>query len=92
MTRRTININEPVGLKLTDAGKAHYARFWYRAIDNTSLTQRYVDEYIASKTTPDKDGFVWWQLWHVMEVFGTTMGIGMSPPYFERNELVFKDL
>lgn len=84
--KQPININIAVGLKLTEAGKKHYRKFFD---DYALVAPGVVDAHVDRMTKPDKDGYVWWQLWHVMEVFGSLMHLGMIEQPFERNELVF---
>ena len=70
----TFNINETVKIRLTATGIKVLSDFWA--------------EYDICKTyTPDENGYLEMQLWHVMEVFGDSLRLGCDPP-FETNILI----
>jgi len=69
------NINEMVRVKLTDHGRMMHKKFHDDLFMDFLLTQKY--------TPPEEDSEGWsrWQLWMLMEVFGSHFSHGCDLPF-----------
>jgi hypothetical protein len=64
---RKFNINENVKIKLTDSGIKMYKEY-YKGIKNTAPRL-------------DKDGYYRDQLWHIIKMFGSNIGMCCELPF-----------
>jgi hypothetical protein len=79
-----ININEYVYVQLTEKGKQVYYDY-YHALDklgNLNLGELELQEY--------KEGYVKFQLWQFIQIFGPKIYLGMTEPLFKNNDLQFR--
>ena len=71
---RKFNVNLDVKVKLTNWGREVYEAY-------------HLKEYGLSTKFPfvprleDENGYSTWQLWHLMNVFGQHIGLGMPHPF-----------
>lgn len=72
------NINDYVAVRLTDAGRAHHKADFERRMSKAKLAFEY------RPPVEDADGWSRWQLWALMEAFGSLCTLGCVPP-FETN-------
>lgn len=74
----TVNVNDTVHVRLTDAGRARVMA-WARDLGinpEHAMTDR------------EKRGE--FQIWHLMQVFGDAMYNGQPEPMFEHNDISFE--
>ena len=84
--RRALNINDYVWVKLKEAGYKHWMEKYNRFLP---FEQRQSMSFFKDA---EKDGYVKFQLWDFMEIFGDGICFG-SPPIFETTiEFLEKDL
>lgn len=69
------NINNPVWVKLTERGEKIWAAYWMRfpELGHTGVPRE------CRKT--DAQGRTEFQLWTLMEIFGSSLNIGFDPPF-----------
>ena len=85
---KTLNLNDIIKVKLTDAGMDIYYHHW------DEFNARCGQEIIKpSYPIVDEDGFVKFQLWYFMEIYGRHMSL-TSPQFIEDNNIYIyeKDL
>lgn len=78
------NMNDKVLVKLKDEG------FKYWQDDYRHLPDKYKPSIDDLKAKADKDGFIEFQLWEFMRLFGETISLE-SVPIFENNIRFYKD-
>jgi hypothetical protein len=78
-----VNLNDKVSVRLTPAGEAIWAD-WYRA----GNPLRSIPDYITKKI--DEKGWISFQLWDFMNVFGPALYLGMHAPLFVENDVRFE--
>lgn len=73
------NLNDDVGVRLTERGREIHLR------DHQELMATIVANGGPSlqyrPPVEDAGGWSWWQLWHLMQVFGPHITMGMAPPF-----------
>lgn len=69
MGKRQFNINDYVWVKLTEKGRQLYRDEYYRLMK----------EY--PKIEEDKEGYSRWQMWDLMQTFGSFCGLGSPLPF-----------
>jgi len=72
---RKFNINRNVKVKLTKVGRAVYNEYY----TNSPVT--------PPKIVEDAEGYSEWQMWELMQIFGSHVGMGIEAP-FELNVLI----
>jgi hypothetical protein len=80
MKRILFNTNCKVWVRLTAKGKEVYNKHWDKYIRWANIT--------APELKPDKDGWVEFQLWDLMNIFGESHYNGCDIP-FEGNVILF---
>ncbi len=82
-----INLNHTIKVKLTDLGKEIYKHQYDK-----------ISEFLKSNGAPplvphdlhyDKDGYVRFQLWSFMGIFGKYATMG-SQPFIEKNTMIYE--
>lgn len=71
---RPVNLNEHIKVKLTPEGEKIY-KVYYHGKDYASLPTE-----LLPGLTPDKDGYVEFQLWDFMLIFGQHFHMGVNAP------------
>lgn len=91
------NLNDTIIVELEDEGFEHWMK-WYNKTyeDFANITQNkalneYMRplEYFTSKK--DKDGFVSFQAWNFMEIFGSSIQFGKRPIFNPNIKIVTND-
>ncbi len=77
------NINDSVLIKLNDKGFEHWIDSWKDVPKQYQPTLEYLKERM------DKDGYIQFQLWSFMEIFGETISMGGNQ-LFENNIRFYK--
>jgi hypothetical protein len=89
-----ININEQVRVKLTDYGREveqKYLRTLF-AGSMTRLSAQERERFVRDCTREaDVLGYSKWQLWELMQVFGSELFNGQPKQLFEKNDLYIGD-
>lgn len=75
----SFNINESVGVKLTAKGLRIYFNHYG------------ISDYMGMNA-PDADGYAWFQLWHLMSIFGDDVYNGATLPFETTIRLNAQDL
>ena len=70
-----INVNDYVKIKLTEAGRSELKK-QYRELEKEYSIVGHI-----GMPKEDEDGWSKWQLWRVMQVFGSTLHLGMNEPF-----------
>ena len=73
------NINENVMVKLTDVGREIHKKAHDDFCENFPSVSDDIKEYHPKKE--DIQGWSEWQLWSLMEMFGSHIGLGVEPPF-----------
>lgn len=83
----TYNINYKIKVKLTEHGKAILG---HELVDTMSMlnTLKFLEDYVPYPE--DKDGYITFQLWDFMRIFGSHFYMG-CPLIIEHNEIIFID-
>lgn len=85
MHKLEFNINDHVYVKLTDVGKERLKKNYVEYCDHLrSMGGSYPFEF--SLPTEDENGWSRWQLWELMNEFGSHLYTG-CPTYFESNKI-----
>lgn len=76
---QTFNVNDYVKVKLTDRGKYIY----YHQFDdiNMNIIKKGCQPLNPIELTYDEDGYVEFQLWHLMSIFGAYLFNGCDIPF-----------
>lgn len=69
------NVNDRVRIKLNEHGLRLHRADWERWTSEAGLSRKYTPPVI------DEHGYSSFQLWHVMELFGPHMGLGLECPF-----------
>lgn len=77
-----MNINDCVWVRLTKEGERRWAEEWQH------INSGGVPEAIRKSQT-EKDGFVKFQLWELMHIFGGAIHMGITSPFVD-NEVQFQ--
>lgn len=83
------NLNNDIKVKLTEAGYQHWMTDWnkyYVLLNDKEMIQPL--SYFKKKE--DKDGYVTFQGWQFMEIFGKTIDAG-RPPIFSTGIIIFPE-
>jgi len=72
MRYRAFNLNDIIKAKLLPEGLAIHKANYIRVM------QPLLDEYPYRELTADKDGYIEFQAWNFMGIFGAYIGCGMS--------------
>lgn len=82
-----MNLNDTVRVKLNDHGRQWLCSFYEQSFEDWPLTNRKeVIEGSLKAYEPREDGYVYLQLWVLIEIFGGTIRLGAQVP-FESSEL-----
>ena len=76
------NVNDTVRVRLTDYGRRCLAENYHR------LSVSFGAPIHAPNPKPDADGWTEWQLWELMQEFGSHMSMGSPVPFETTIELV----
>lgn len=68
------NVNSKVKVKLTDKG-------WDILRADRERMQKLVPTHDWKLPTPDEDGYLTYQMWTFMQMFGPHITMGMMPPF-----------
>ena len=72
------NLNYSVFVKLTNEGY----EYWKKKNDNIfSQVPKWVKEVNYYKNKADKNGFIKFQMWEFMQIFGDSIGLGYQPKF-----------
>lgn len=85
---KSLNINDTIKVKLNEVGLAIYA-------DRAKETNKKFEENNIKYRCPifpkrDDKGFVEFQLWDLMNLYGKHLELALTPP-FENNKIYFDD-
>ena len=91
MKEFSFNINHIIKVKLTDSGKdilnKHFSKInKYCA----SLELGYTPTQYAEEYAEDIDGYIQFQLWDFMNIFGSYFMLG-SPVLIQNNDIIFNE-
>ena len=71
----TFNINEYVSVRLTDFGRKRHKEDFDQWTSAAGLTLQY------HPPAEDEDGWSKWQLWVLMQLFGSVISMGCEQPF-----------
>ena len=80
MKRRPFNLNDYFYIKLKPAGFVYWKSYWDKYLDKYGKSQT-LQHY---KEKADKNGWVKFQAWEFLEIFGETCRYGVAK-YFDIN-------
>ena len=83
------NINNMIKVKLTEHGKAILSQEESR-IANVLKNLNFSDADNYSPYSEDEDGYIKFQMWDFMRIFGSHFDLG-CPLIIENNEIIFPD-
>ncbi len=71
---KAININSSVKIKLTDKGRKVYRNHLYDILGSIYRKNNEIEKLF--NIDEDKQGYSTWQLWKLMSIFGSHIGMG----------------
>ena len=89
MNTKKFNINEYVWVKLTPAGEEIYLRSLMTHPPKTREVRMRMSLGFANR---DVDGYIRFQLWQFMQLFGAHLWNGCDPPFDSSIKIDSKDL
>lgn len=72
------NINNHVRVRLTDAGRAIHREWTDNLYSSMPAAKR---EYQYTPPIEDSDGWSTWQMWNLMQIFGSSCGLSSELPF-----------
>ena len=80
---KKFNINDDVRVKLTPRGREIYKNYCRKMVSYSPT----IEPGFSRQLKKDKDGYTTWQLWYLMQIFGTHIGQGLDN-CFDTNILI----
>lgn len=80
------NINSIVKVKLTDHGRQVHKEMWLRTFSGM------LDKFPYKPLYEDENGYSSWQLWNLMNVFGSKVALGDKPCFEAEIEIPDKEV